>query len=232
MAASVLGSEEEKETGRIEAFSDGIFGIAITLLILNIKVPKAADIQGKITLLAALGAQWPAYLSYLNSFLTVLIMWMNHHKLFRHIRRSDHLFLLLNGLLLMGVTIVPFPTAVLAEYINTPEARTAAAVYSGSYLVIAILFYIMWRYASSARGLLARNHDRESVSAISRQYRFGPLMYLIAFVLAFISVWASVGLCIALAIFFALPGVTAKPNELIKSPSGKRIAREAGDAKF
>jgi len=211
MASSVVGSDEEKETGRIEAFSDGIFGIAITLLILNIKVPKAADIQGKMTLLRALGAQWPAYLSYLNSFLTVLIMWMNHHKLFRQIRRSDHLFLIFNGLLLMGVTIVPFPTAVLAEYINTPDARTAAAIYSGSYLMIAVLFYVLWHYASRGHRLLARFHDRESVAAISRQYRFGPLLYLIAFLLAFVSVWASVGLCIALAIFFALPGVTKKP---------------------
>jgi uncharacterized membrane protein len=211
MPPSSIGSDEEKETGRIEAFSDGIFGIAITLLILNIKVPKAADIHGKMTLLQALGDQWPAYLAYLNSFITVLIMWMNHHKLFRHIRRSDHVFLIFNGLLLMGVTIVPFPTAILAEYINTPEAKTAAAVYSGSYLMIAILFYIMWHYASRGPALLARNHDREGVAAISRQYRFGPLLYLVAFVLAFVSVWASVGVCIALAIFFAFPGVTKKP---------------------
>jgi len=202
-----IGSDE-KETGRIEAFSDGIFGIAITLLILNIKVPKAADIHGKASLLQALGAQWPAYLSYLNSFLTVLIMWMNHHKLFRHIRRSDHVFMILNGLLLMGVTIVPFPTAILAEYMHTPEARTAAAVYSGSYLAIAILFYVMWHYASHSPALLAHHDDRESVAAISRQYHFGPLLYLVAFVLSFVSVWASVGMCIALAIFFAFPGVT------------------------
>ena len=211
MPPSSIGSDEDKETGRIEAFSDGIFGIAITLLILNIKVPKAADIHGKASLLQALGAQWPAYLSYLNSFLTVLIMWMNHHKLFRHIRRGDHLFMIFNGLLLMGVTIVPFPTAILAEYINTPEARTAAAVYSGSYLAIAILFYVLWHYASRSPELLARNHDRESMAAISRQYRFGPLLYLIAFVLAFVSVWASVGACIALAIFFAFPGVAKRP---------------------
>lgn len=202
-----MSGEEEKETGRIEAFSDGIFGIAITLLILNIKVPKAADIRGHATLLQALGAQWPAYLSYLNSFLTVLIMWMNHHKLFRHIRRSDHLFLLFNGLLLMGVTIVPFPTALLAEYINTPEARPAAAIYSGTYLVTAILYYVLWHYAARGHRLLARDHDRENVAAIWRQYRYGPLLYLIAFLLAFVSVWASVGMCAALAIFFALPGV-------------------------
>jgi uncharacterized membrane protein len=212
MVTTRVATEEEKETGRIEAFSDGIFGIVITLLIFNIKVPNAKDILGKTSLLTALSAQWPTYLSYLISFLTVLIMWMNHHKLFRHIQRSDHMFLLLNGLLLMGVTIVPFPTALLAEYVNTPQARPAAAVYSGTYLVIAILFYVLWSYASRGHRLLARTHDRASVAAISRQYRFGPLLYSIAFLLVFVSVWASVGMCCALAIFFALPGVKTKPG--------------------
>ena len=203
-----LDSEEDKETGRIEAFSDGIFGIAITLLVLNMKVPKAAEIEGKTTLLRALVAQWPVYMSYLISFLTVLIMWMNHHKLFRHIRRSDHLFQILNGLLLMGVTIVPFPTAVLAEHINTPNGRTAAAVFSGTYLVIALLFYALWHYASHEHRLLFRSHDAESVAAISRQYRWGPSLYLFTFLLAFVSVWASVGMSMALAVYFALPGLS------------------------
>lgn len=201
-----VGSEEEKETGRIEAFSDGIFGIAITLLVLNIKVPSAADIRANTTLLRALLAQWPAYLSYLTSYMTILIMWMNHHKLFRHIHRSDHLFLLFNGLLLMSVTIVPFPTAVLAEHINTAEGRTAAVMYSGTFFMIAILFYALWHYASHGQRLLARSHT-ENVAAISRQYRFGPLLYLIAFLLAFASAWASVSTCVALALFFALPGI-------------------------
>jgi uncharacterized membrane protein len=111
----------------------------------------------------------------------------------------------------MGVTIVPFPTALLAQYVNTSQGRTAAAIYSGTYLVIAILFYALWHYASRGHRLLARSHDRESVAAISRQYRFGPVLYLIAFVLVFASVWASVGMCCALAVFFALPGVKTKP---------------------
>src|ERR1700761_2124359 len=97
--------EDEKETGRTEAFSDGIFAIAITLLILNLKVPVADQIRAQhITLWDALLREWPTYFSYLNSFLTILIMWINHHKLFQQIRRTDHVFLLLNGVLLMGVT--------------------------------------------------------------------------------------------------------------------------------
>lgn len=199
--------EDEKETGRIEAFSDCVFSIAITLLILEIKVPPAADVQTYGTLLNALLRQWPSYLAYVLSFMSVLIMWMNHHKLFRHIHRSDHLFLVLNGLLLMAVTVVPFPTALLAAFITGAQGKTAAAVYSGVFLIIAILFHAVWSYASYRNRLLARTHDVQSVAAISRQYRFGPLMYLIALLLAFVSVWASVGMCMALAVFFLLPGV-------------------------
>jgi len=227
MTASFGSSEEEKETGRIEAFSDGIFGIAVTLLILDITVPKASSVRGKTTLLRVLVSEWPIYLAYLNSFITVLIMWMNHHKLFRHIRRSDHMFMLYNGLLLMGVTFVPFPTAVLAEFINTPDARTAAALYSGSYLAIAIMFYVLWHYAARGHRLLARNHNRESVAAISRQYRFGPILYLIAFLLSFVSVWASVGMCAGLAVFFALPGVTKKPETEVTTVRTGLTGRES-----
>src|SRR6266516_2431729 len=92
--------QQDKETGRLEAFSDGVFGIAITLLVLEIKVPHSPDLHDKATLLEALAKQWPAYVAYVISFLTVLIMWMNHHKVFRHIRRGDGTLLLLNGLLL------------------------------------------------------------------------------------------------------------------------------------
>jgi uncharacterized membrane protein len=210
MATYPALTDDEKETGRIEAFSDGIFAIAITLLVLNIKVPTVESIAGKQSLSQALLGQWPAYLSYVLSFITVLIMWMNHHKLFLHIRRSDHVFLILNGFLLMGVTVVPFPTAMLSEHINQPGAQVAAGVYSGTFLVIAILFDVLWIYASRGHRLLSRGHNPEAVAAITRQYQFGPGLYLIAFLLAFASVWASIGMCMALAVFFALPGLRRK----------------------
>jgi uncharacterized membrane protein len=197
----------EKETGRVEAFSDGVFGIAMTLLVLDIKVPP----PGNGTRLAeALLRQWPEYFSYVTTFLTVLIMWMNHHKLFRHIHRINHPFLVLNGLLLMGVTLVPFPTALLAAYIGHTGERTAAAVYSGWFIVIAIFFNLLWRYAASRGRLLARNYDPVAVAAITRQYRFGPLFYVAAFGLAFLNVAVSVGLCFALAVFFAVPERSAR----------------------
>lgn len=197
--------QDEKETGRLEAFSDGVFAIAMTLLVLDIKTPRAADLIGRSTLGDALLRQWPTYVAYALSFVTVLIMWTNHHKLFRLIRRTNHAFLMINGMLLMFITLVPFPTALLAEHITQPGAATAAAVYAGTFVLIAVLFNVLWRYASHRGRLLARGHDREAVASITRQYRFGPLLYVAAFLLAFVNVPASVGLCALLAVFFAIP---------------------------
>lgn len=200
---------EEKETGRLEAFSDGVFGIAMTLLVLDIKVPRPADLTG-FGLGEALLRQWPAYCSYVLSFLTILIMWTNHHKLFRLIRKTDHAFLMINGILLMFVTLVPFPTALLAAHLGQPGQQTAAAVYAGEYVMIAFWFTVLWRYASQHERLLARDYDRAAAAGISAQYRFGPLMYLAALGLAFLNAAASVLVCAALAIFFALPGLVQK----------------------
>src|SRR5215469_2591255 len=102
------------ETGRVEAFSDGIFAIAATLLVLDLKVPQT----GGRTLASALRSQWPTYLAFVTSFATILIMWINHHRIFTLIGRSDDRLLFYNGLLLFGVTLVPFPTALVAEYLR------------------------------------------------------------------------------------------------------------------
>jgi uncharacterized membrane protein len=196
---------DEKETSRVEAFSDGVFAIAMTLLVLDIKVPRASDLVPRTTLPELLEHEWPAFVAYVLSFATVLIIWTNHHKLFHLIRRCNHAFLLINGALLMFVTLVPFPTALLAEHIAQPGAATAAAVYSGTFILIAVLFNLLWHYAAYEDRLLLPGHDRAAAASITRQYRFGPPLYLAAFLLAFFSVPASVGLCALLVAFFALP---------------------------
>jgi uncharacterized membrane protein len=189
----------QTETSRVEAFSDGMFAIAITLLILEIKVPAA----GQENLATALLRQWPSYLAFFLSFAFIGIMWMNHHRMFTHIRRSDDTLLVLNLLLLLGVTAVPFPTAVLAAHLGTAGQRTAALLYNGVFVVIAVFFNLLWRYAVS-RQLLDKSLTA-SAATISRQYAFGPLIYLICFVLAWVDVRISLALNVALAIFFALP---------------------------
>jgi TMEM175 potassium channel family protein len=196
-----------KETARLEAFSDGVFAIAITLLVLELKVPHASELrQSGRRLTGALLHQWPSFLAYITSFATILVMWVNHHRLFTYIRRTNPLFLYLNGLLLLFVTFVPFPTALVAEHIEEPEARTAAAVYAGTYVAIAIVFNVLWRYAASGRRLLDSGASAAEIEAITGQYRIGPAMYLAAFALAFFSVAASVGLCLGLALYFAFTG--------------------------
>jgi uncharacterized membrane protein len=195
--------KEERETGRVEAFNDGVFAVAITILIFGIAVPRNLA-PGK-SLLDALLAQWQAYIAFLTSFATIGIMWINHHTLFTHISRSDHTLLVLNGLLLMGIVLVTFPTAVVAEYITHPEGRVAAMLYSGVFTIVAVLFNLLWRHAPQERRLLRRDVDQQAVDAITRAYAWGPSLYFVSFVLAPVSALASLGLNIALAVFFALP---------------------------
>lgn len=195
----------ENETGRLEAFSDGVLAVAITLLALNISVPHQESGRPWHGLAAALVGQWPVYLAYLLSFLTILVTWVNHHNLFKLIAHVDHLFLLLNGMLLMVITLIPFATVLLADYIQQSDKKTAQAVYAGVFLVMAVIFNRMWFYASRGGRLLAADADQKKVRGISDQFRFGPLLYLAAFGLAFVSAQASLAVCIGLAIFYAVP---------------------------
>lgn len=188
------------ETSRIEAFSDGVFAIAITLLILEVRIPPVSQ----TSLATQLLQQWPSYFAFLLSFFFIGIMWINHHRLFTHIKRSDNGLLILNLLLLLGVTAVPFPTAVLALHLRGPGARTAGVLYNGTYVVIAIFFNLLWNYAVS-KSLLDYEAGKEAARGISRQYALGPALYLVCLGLVWISVAASLDLNTALALFFAIP---------------------------
>jgi uncharacterized membrane protein len=205
---------EEKETGRLEAFSDGVFAVAITLLVLNLHLPDA--LKDDNFLRGELFAQWPAFAAFVTSFATIGIMWINHHRLFTHIKRVDTPLMLLNLLLLMIIVFVPFPTALLAEYTVQLNQHLAAFLYCGTLLVLAICFNLLWRYAAYKNRLLDKKADPEAVQAITRQYRFGPLFYLIAFGLAWVYVPASIAANLLLALFFALPG--RKPPPTVPSP--------------
>ena len=195
-------SEGLKETGRVEAFSDGVFAIAITLLILDIKAPNTSAAAGD--LLRALLAQWPTYVAFLSSFATIGSMWINHHRLFTHIGRADNVLLQLNLLLLLGVTVVPFPTSVLARNLGGPDATAAAVFYSLVSIAIAIFFNLLWRYSAGRDRLLAPGHNHTLVDAITRQYRFGPLFYVVTTLVALVSPLLSVALCLGLAVFFVV----------------------------
>ena len=138
-------------TSRLEAFSDGVFAIAITLLILEIRVPPAGVEGGLWVRLVAL---WPSYLAFGFSFFVILVMWVNHHELMRLVRAVGYAFLFANGLLLLTVTFVPFPTAVLAEHLATTEASTAVTFYCGTFVVNSLAWGLL--FAAIVRGRLFR----------------------------------------------------------------------------
>jgi uncharacterized membrane protein len=200
--------QQDRETHRIEAFSDGVFAIAVTLLILEIKIPDPTAVAPR-GLAAALFAIWPSYLAFIISFVTILVIWAHHHWIFTAIKTSDLVLIYWNGLLLLFVTFVPFPTGLLAEYLLHPEAKVAASIYTGTFLAIALAFHGLWRHASGGGKLLgvdANSLEYKKAMRITGHYRLGPPLYFGSFVLSFLSESASVASCLLLAFFFALRG--------------------------
>jgi uncharacterized membrane protein len=188
------------ETARIEAFSDGVFAIAITLLILEIRVPpQTAD----GVLRDALRDLWPSYVAFLASFMTIGVMWLNHHRLFSLINKRDDGLIGLNLLLLLFITWLPFPTALLAEHLLGPhrDQQAAAVMYAGSFLALAIVFNVMWRYAVRKKIV----SEQPNAVAITRQYLLGPIMYAALVAVAFFSAEWCLTLSIVYALYFALP---------------------------
>jgi uncharacterized membrane protein len=189
-------------TSRIEAFSDGVFAIAITLLILEIQVPEGAGNN----LWHALWELWPNYAAYLVSFMTIGIIWVNHHAQFERIVRSDRALLFWNLNLLLWVSFLPFPTAVLARYLDTGSGETAAsAFYAAVLLVMSLSFYGVWRHAERA-GLLSEELSPGQRRALRRRNVFGHFAYGLAVLLAFVSPPASLLVCAGVALFYVHPG--------------------------
>ncbi|HET8843901.1 MAG TPA: TMEM175 family protein, partial [Ktedonobacteraceae bacterium] len=171
----------QKEMNRIEAFSDNIFAIAITLLGLNLTPSSSLEAS---KLLGALFHLWPAYLAFLMSFITILIVWINHHTLFKLVQRTNTLFLFVNGFLLLLVTAVPFPTALVAQYLTTPAAPLVSALYAGFFLVVNLAFNLLWWSAAYQFRLLRREIAPSRVRKFTSIYLFGFPCYLGAMFLA------------------------------------------------
>ena len=191
---------------RIEAFSDGVFAIAITLLILEIKVPGPA--RDAAALWAGLLALWPSYLAFLFSFVVILIMWVNHHELLRMVSGVNYPFLFANGMLLLCITFLPFPTAVLAAHLSSPDARAAVAFYCATMFVSSLmwnaLFVTIVRY-----GLLRSSVSAETVARVRRAYYGGVLVYLAATLLAFVKPWLGLAVNVSLWVLWIRLGYRA-----------------------
>jgi uncharacterized membrane protein len=221
---------DEKETGRVEAFSDGVFAVAITLLVLNIQPPPINDLDPFIDnkLRFYILNQWPMLLAFVTSFATIGVMWINHHKVFSRVKYIDNTLLLLNLLLLLVIVFIPYPTALLAEqYKNYPEGHDAAIFYTATNVILAICFNLLWFYAAHHSRLLREDTDPDDTKAISRQYIFGPFASLLTFGLAWINVPISILLNLLLTLFFAIAG---RSPQLRKQTKASREPAEVGDA--
>src|SRR5262249_30766484 len=158
---------------------DGVFAIAITLLVLEFKVPRLGQHATGAELWHALAELWPSLIAFLGSFVAILIMWISHHGLFRKVRRIDTPFLYVNGAMLLMITFVPFPTAVLAEYLGHPGERVAAAFYAGTFVVVSLTFQLWW-WAATTRDHLKPSVTAAHIARIWSSYRFGLGVYVAA----------------------------------------------------
>jgi uncharacterized membrane protein len=188
-------------TSRIETFADGVFAIAATLLILNVDAQISEDVHDLGTELLHI---WPSYLAYAVSFVTIGIMWINHHTVMSQIDRTDRRFLVATVGLLLCIAFVPFPTRLVAEHIRGDGARDAALAYGFTMVATAIMFSITWFYASRGKRLLRPDADPAIVTGISRSYLPGPGIYLAATLIAFASPTTSVVLFMAIALFYVI----------------------------
>jgi uncharacterized membrane protein len=174
-----------KENSRIEAFSDGVFAIAITLLVLELKVPPVASVHSISDLWNGLIQLWPSYFAFTLSFGILLVSWVNHHYLFNILEKSSRHFLYANGFLLLTITFMPFPTALLAQYISTDYAKPAIAFYCFGGVVNSIGWNLLLHTLYKPKKLIISEASIKLVDIIKRSTQIGFVIYSIATVMSF-----------------------------------------------
>lgn len=193
---------------RVEAFSDGVIAVAITLLVIDLHVP---DPSTPGSLAHKLGEQWPSYVAYIVSFLTIGIIWINHHALLRRIVSVDHSILALNVLLLMCIVVLPFTTALMAAYLDIGAgARLAAVLYGGSFLLMALVFLTLQQHLLTRRQHLLHERMTDQLRrTVLRRNAAGVLPYAAATIGGLASPYLTLAICGIVAAFYALPTTTA-----------------------
>jgi uncharacterized membrane protein len=190
------------DTNRLETFSDGVIAIAITLLILEIDVPE--DTHGELW--SALLRQWPSYLAYLISFAVIGIIWVNHHGILALVARVDRPLLYLNLLLLLAVAGIPFPTALVAEHLQSPgiDSEVAAAVYGGWATLVALSFNLMWRWIVHDERLIRDDIDLSALRANTRRFSLGLVIYPLTVGIAFLNPILALGVHGLVAVYYVV----------------------------
>lgn len=185
---------------RVEAFSDGIFAIIITLLVLEIKVPHIHEYNSAIELRQSLTSLLPKFLSWIISFFTVAVIWVNHHKIFKQIKQIDSGIFWWNAFLLLWTSFIPFPTAVLGDY---PENQTSVILYGVVMSLMAVSFTLMRFYAIRKKDILEDNVKLSNFKKGTKlSLIFGPVMYLSGVVLGFIHPYLAFTVYLAIPLYF------------------------------
>ena len=184
-------------TGRIEAFSDGVFAIAITLLILEVRLQHVGAVGSLGTALVAL---WPYYLAFALSFFVILVTWIAHHDLMQMVRATNRQLQLANGFALFYVTFIPFPTAVLAAHLGGAEFKTAAAFYCGTFVIGSAAFNLLVTTISRSR-LLRPNVSEAALRRVGRGYQITFSIYMAATLLALVAPWLALAVNVAVRLF-------------------------------
>jgi uncharacterized membrane protein len=207
-SSPVEPAAEAISKSRIEAFSDGVIAVAITLLVLDLRVP---EVEGTASLAARLGAQWPNYLAYAISFVAIGIIWINHHAMLRRLVGVDHSVLVLNVLLLLCIVALPFTTALIATYLDAAGGHLAAVIYAGSFLVTSLVFFGMQRHLLLHRPRLLRHPltpgDRRSILA---RGAVAIPVYAVAAAGGLLTPYLTLGICMVMGLFYLLPAAAGR----------------------
>ncbi|MES1215222.1 MAG: TMEM175 family protein [Bacteroidota bacterium] len=201
---------KNKSLARVEAFSDGVFAIAITLLVLELKVPPVESIHSVNELLNVLVHLWPSYFAFFYSFGGILIQWILHHNTFNHLDKASRSFLYTNGFLLFTIVFFPFPTALLAEYINTPYAMPAILFYSVASVVNSFAWFLFIRSISKPKRLLNDAFSNVEYNKLKAGNRFAFIIYISTALLAIWLPYISLAISVALWILWVYLSLVEK----------------------
>lgn len=201
-------ADDASDTDRTEYFSDAIIAIAATLLVVDLKPPRSENLAGA-TLWDALAHDSPSFVAFAVSFVFIGIAWAAHHDMFRYIRRTNHVLLILNLIFLMAIALQPFSTALIAEHYGKPDERAAALLYYGILLSASLSYNAVWWYAVQS-GLVSEDLDPQLLRALSLEHVAAPVLHAVALVVAIWSVPLSLIPLGLVYLVFALPRVTER----------------------
>jgi len=194
----------EKETARIEAFSDAVFAIAVTLLVLELHVPEFNLGKKPERLLEELKQGWPGYIAFAISFFSIFIIWVNHHKVFKQIYKRNTGLMFANGLILFLVSLVSYPSALLARFYQSDSKQLSVTIYTGLFVLINLSFNLLWHQAVQGRDLLRPGISQQAIRQLRNNYLYGFPTYLAAFISSFFFPDAAILICVVLWGFWAI----------------------------